>query len=130
MDWEAPNLPEWGNPQSRCLLESPFVRFAVDVTACWRPQRVGMLTVAVELSKALVANRGKDEITLLGSRERPASLADLKCEAVLSPYRHELALKLRWLPAAVPPLGGAAVPYPDWPPPPLRPTYAPPAARV
>src|SRR5260370_41051427 len=128
MDWEAPNLPEWGNPQSRCLLESPFVRFAVDVTACWRPQRVGMLTVAVELSKALVANRGKDEITLLCSRERPASLADLKCEAVLSPYRHELALKLRWLPAVEPQLERDAILYPYWPSPPLRHTDAPPAA--
>ena len=41
-----------------------------------------MLTVAVELAKALVANRGKDEITLLCSRERPAALTDL--ESVVS----------------------------------------------
>src|SRR4030081_1869303 len=73
-------------------------RFAIDVTACWRPQRVGMLTVAVELAKAIVAHKGSDEITLLCSRERPAALADLKCEAVMSPYRHEVALKTRWLP--------------------------------
>ena len=52
-------------------------RFAIDVTACWRPQRVGMLTVAVELSKALVAGRNGDEFTLLCSRERPAALTDL-----------------------------------------------------
>jgi glycosyltransferase involved in cell wall biosynthesis len=104
------------------------VRFAVDVTACWRPQRVGMLTVAVELSKALVANRGKDEITLLCSRERPASLADLKCEAVLSQYRHELALKTRWLPAVEPQLDADAILYPYWPSPPFRHKDAPPAA--
>ncbi|OLE72042.1 MAG: hypothetical protein AUG05_06700 [Actinobacteria bacterium 13_1_20CM_2_66_18] len=71
------------------------MRFAIDVTACWRPQRVGMVTVAVELSRALVANRGQDEFVLLCSRERPASLADLDCEAVLAPYRHELVLKSR-----------------------------------
>ena len=104
------------------------MRFAVDVTACWRPQRVGMLTVAVELSKALVAHRGTDDITLLCSRERPAGLADLKCEAVLSPYRHELALKTRWLPAIEPLLGGDAILYPYWPSPPFRRTGAPPAA--
>ena len=73
-------------------------RFAIDVTACWRPRRVGMLTVAVELSKALVEHKGKDDITLLCSRERPAALAGLECEAVLSPYRHELVVKTRWLP--------------------------------
>ena len=104
------------------------MRFAVDVTACWRPQRVGMLTVAVELSKALVANKGKDEITLLCSRERPAALADLKCEAVLSPYRHELVLKTRWLPAVEPQLDCDAILYPYWPSPPFRQADAPPAA--
>ena len=104
------------------------MRFAVDVTACWRPQRVGMLTVAIELSKALVANQGKDGITLLCSRERPAALADLKCEAVLSPYRHELALKMRWLPTVEPQLGCDAVLYPYWPSPPFRHVDAPPAA--
>src|SRR6202165_3493823 len=87
-----------------------------------------MLTVAVELSKALVADRGKDEITLLCSRERPASLADLKCEAVLSPYRHELALKMRWLPAVERQLDAAAILYPYWPAPPFRHADAPPAA--
>ncbi|MEA2655909.1 MAG: hypothetical protein QOI23_1274, partial [Chloroflexota bacterium] len=75
-----------------------MARFAIDVTACWRPQRVGMLTVAVELARALVAARGEDQFTLLCSRERPPALAGLDCEAVLSPYRHELVLKTRWLP--------------------------------
>jgi glycosyltransferase involved in cell wall biosynthesis len=87
-----------------------------------------MLTVAVELSKALVANSGKDQITLLCSRERPAALADLKCEAVLSPYRHEVALKMRWLPTVEPQLDCDAILYPYWPSPPFRHPDAPPAA--
>ena len=105
-----------------------MARFAIDVTACWRPQRVGMLTVAVELTRALVANRGADEFTLLCSRERPASLAGLDCEAVLSPYRHEIALKTRWLPAIESHLGCDAILYPYWPSPPFRRAGAPPAA--
>lgn len=103
-------------------------RFAIDVTACWRPRRVGMLTVAVELSKALVAHQGKDEFTLLCSRERPAALADLECEAVLSPYRHELALKTGWLPTVESQLECDAILYPFWPSPPFRHRDAPPAA--
>jgi glycosyltransferase involved in cell wall biosynthesis len=105
-----------------------MARFAIDVTACWRPKRVGMLTVAVELTRALVANRGEDEFTLLCSRERPASLAGLDCEAVLSPYRHEIALKTRWLPAIEPQLDCDAILYPYWPSPPFRRHGAPPAA--
>jgi glycosyltransferase involved in cell wall biosynthesis len=103
-------------------------RFAIDVTACWRPRRVGMLTVAIELSKALISNQGKDDFTLLCSRERPAALEGLKCEAVLSPYRHELALKTRWLPTVEPELGCDAILYPYWPSPPFRRSGAPPAA--
>lgn len=105
-----------------------MARFAIDVTACWRPQRVGMLTVAVELTRALVAERGEDEFTLLCSRERPAALAGLDCEAVLSPYRHEVALKTRWLPAIEPQLECDAILYPYWPSPPFRRRGAPPAA--
>jgi glycosyltransferase involved in cell wall biosynthesis len=103
-------------------------RFAIDVTACWRPQRVGMLTVAVELARALVAGRGADDFTLLCSRERPPTLADLECEAVLAPYRHELVLKARWLPMVEPQLGCNAILYPYWPSPPRRRRGAPPAA--
>ena len=103
-------------------------RFAIDVTACWRPQRVGMLTVAVELSRALVAGRGADSFTLLCSRERPPALADLECEAVLAPYRHEVVLKARWIPMVEPQLGCAAILYPYWPSPPRRRRGAPPAA--
>jgi glycosyltransferase involved in cell wall biosynthesis len=110
------------------LLESFFVRFAIDVTACWRPQRVGMTTVAIELSKAIVARKAKDEITLLCSRERPAALEGLNCEAVLSPYRHELAQKARWLRTVESRLECDAILYPYWPSPPFRRHDAPPAA--
>src|SRR5947209_2485248 len=105
-----------------------MARFAIDVTACWRPQRVGMLTVAVELSRALVAAAKSDEIVLVCSRERPAALRDLECAAVFSPYRHELAIKTRWLPAVEPLLEADAILYPYWPSPPFRRTGAPPAA--
>lgn len=104
------------------------MRFAIDVTACWRPQRVGMLTVAVELSKAIARHRGKDELTLLCSRERPPDLAGLDAEAVLSPYRHEVLLKTRWIPRVEPELGCDAILYPYWPSPPFRAAGAPPAA--
>src|SRR5437879_9833548 len=87
-----------------------------------------MVTVAVELSRALVANRGQDEFVLLCSREQPASLADLDCEAVLAPYRHELVLKSRWLPTVEPQLECDAILYPYWPSPPFRRPGAPPAA--
>jgi glycosyltransferase involved in cell wall biosynthesis len=87
-----------------------------------------MVTVAIELSKALVAQRGKDEITMLCSRERPAQLEGLDCEAVFAPYRHELLLKTRWLPFVEPLLDCDAVLYPYWPSPPFRRPNAPPAA--
>src|SRR4030081_1124195 len=112
----APPPRQAGRERSPLQVDFSTVgRFAVDVTACWRPQRVGMLTVAVELSKALVAKQGKDSITLLCSRERPAALEGLRCEAVLSPYRHELALKMRWLPNVEAHLGCDAILYPYWP---------------
>jgi len=87
-----------------------------------------MVTVATELARALVAERDGDAYTLLCSRERPPSLADLDCDAVLAPYRHELALKLRWLPAVEGRLGGDAILYPYWPSPPRRQSGAPPVA--
>jgi len=103
-------------------------RFAIDLTACWRPQRVGMLTVSTELAKALVSARDRDDFTLLCSRERPAGLDVLDCEAVLAPYRNEVALKARWLPAVETQLGLDAILYPYWPSPPRRRKGAPPAA--
>ncbi|HEX2646138.1 MAG TPA: glycosyltransferase, partial [Candidatus Dormibacteraeota bacterium] len=103
------------------------MRFAVDVTACWRPQRVGMLTVAIELTRALIEHRGADEFVLLCSRERPSPLEGLECEAFFSRYRHEVALKMRWLPAVEPLLECDAILYPYWPSPPIRRRGAPPA---
>lgn len=105
-----------------------MARFAIDLTATWRPQRVGMITVATELAKALIANRGKDKYTILCSRERPPELEGLDCEAVFAPYRHEVPLKTRWIPAIEPQLGCDAILYPYWPSPPLRRAGAPPAA--
>src|ERR1700680_1718677 len=87
-----------------------------------------MITVAIELSKALVARREKDHIVLLCSRERPQALDGLDCEAVLSPYRHEVNLKMHWLPAVEPKLESDAILYPYWPSPPFRRHDAPPAA--
>jgi glycosyltransferase involved in cell wall biosynthesis len=86
-----------------------------------------MLTVAVELSRALVELRTHDRFVLLCSRERPASLDGLDCEAVLAPYRHELVLKSRWLPTVEPQLESDAILYPYWPSPPFRRHGAPPA---
>ena len=110
-----------------CVYSQDVGRFAIDVTACWRPQRVGMLTVAVELTRALVKAGAHDRFVLLCSRERPASLQDLDCDAVLAPYRHELALKSRWIPAIEPQLESDAILYPYWPSPPMRRHGAPPA---
>ena len=86
-----------------------------------------MTTVTVELARALVAGRGADEFTLLCSRERPAALEGLDCEAVLSRYRHELALKALWLPTGETQLECDAILYPYWPSPPRRRVGAPPA---
>jgi glycosyltransferase involved in cell wall biosynthesis len=47
---------------------------------------------------------------------------------VLAPYRHELPLKLRWLPVVEAEVGGDAILYPYWPSPPRRRSGAPPAA--
>ncbi len=123
---EAPG--DEGKTSGFSLIFVFVARFAIDVTACWRPRRVGMLTVVVELTKALVAGRGGDEFTLLCSRERPPALAALDCEAVLSPYRHEVALKALWLPTVETQLECDAILYPYWPSPPRRRAGAPPAA--
>ena len=86
-----------------------------------------MLTVAVELTRALGEQKSGDEFVLLCSRERPESLRDVPAEAVLSPYRHELVLKSRWIPVVEPQLECDAILYPYWPSPPLRRHGAPPA---
>lgn len=102
-------------------------RFAIDVTACWRPQRVGMSTVAIELSKALVRAAPDDRFVLLCSRERPAALEGLDCEAFFAASRNELMLKATWLPAMEPQIDCDAILYPYWPSPPFRREGAPPA---
>ena len=86
-----------------------------------------MLTVAVELSRALVHAGSDDRFALLCSRERPAGLEGLDCDAFFAPYRHELALKSRWIPAIEPLLECDAILYPYWPSPPFRRAGAPPA---
>ena len=87
-----------------------------------------MLTVATEIARALVEHRSADEFVLLCSRERPPALRGLDCEAVLSPYRHEVVLKSTWLPNIEPRLEADAILYPYWPSPPRRRHDAPPAA--
>src|SRR5438094_8926150 len=87
-----------------------------------------MLTVAVELSRALVEGSSGDRFILLCSRDRPVSLRVLDCEAVLAPYRHELVMKARWLPVVEPQLETDAILYPYWPSPRFRHAGAPPAA--
>ncbi len=87
-----------------------------------------MLTVAVELSRALITSSRKDEFVLLCSRERPASLDGLRADAVLAPYRHEVVLKTRWIPSIESQLESDAILYPYWPSPPIRRPDAPPAA--
>ena len=86
-----------------------------------------MLTVAVELARALVGLNSGDEFVLLCSRERPDALRGLRCEAFFSPYRHELLLKWRWIPLVEPQLECDAILYPYWPSPPFRRPGAPPA---
>ncbi|HEX6489211.1 MAG TPA: glycosyltransferase family 1 protein [Candidatus Dormibacteraeota bacterium] len=94
----------------------------VDLTACWRP-RVGMVTVAVELTRALAA-RGVP-LLIFCSRQRVPGFEGHP--AVISTHRHELANKLLWLPAVEADAGVDAMLYPYWPPPPRRRRNAPPA---
>src|SRR5256886_4818252 len=87
-----------------------------------------MLTVAVELSRALVEHASGDKFVSLGGGERPESLQEFDGEAVFSPYGHEWVMKSRWLPAVEPQLEADAILYPYWPSPPFRRAGAPPAA--
>ena len=87
-----------------------------------------MLTVAVELARALVADAQGDEYVLLCSRERPQWVEDLAAEAVFAPYRHELVLKAGWIPTVETQLDADAILYPYWPSPPFRRAGAPPSA--
>ena len=86
-----------------------------------------MVTLAVELARAIVATSGPDSVVLFSSRERVAGLPPAP-RAVLSPHRGELLNKLRWLPAVESLAGLDAMLYPYWPSPPRRRRGAPPAA--
>lgn len=79
-----------------------------------------MVTASLELTHELIAQRGARELTVFVSREPPAGLDEAGCEVRLSPYRHEIANKLRWLPGAEADAGLDGILYPYWPPPPLR----------
>jgi glycosyltransferase involved in cell wall biosynthesis len=101
-------------------------RVGIDLTACWRP-RVGMVTLSLELSRAMVEVAGADRsFTLFCSGQRPEGMTPA-VPAVLSPHRHELANKLLWLPAVEPQAGLDVMFYPYWPPSPRRRRGAPPA---
>jgi glycosyltransferase involved in cell wall biosynthesis len=103
------------------------VRFGIDLTACWRP-RVGMVTLSLELTAAIVEQLDPgEEIVVFASRERPGGMELLRGTFVLSPYRHELMNKLRWLPVVEAQSGLDAILYPYWPSPPRRRRSAPPA---
>jgi glycosyltransferase involved in cell wall biosynthesis len=84
-----------------------------------------MVTLALQLTAHLL-NLGSHRYTLFCSRERPAGLESVPCRAVLSPYRHELANKLRWLPSVEAEAELDAMFYPYWPCPPWRRGDAPP----
>jgi glycosyltransferase involved in cell wall biosynthesis len=101
-------------------------RIGIDLTACWRP-RVGMQTLSLELTRAMIDQGAERRFTLFCSRTRPEGFESLPARAVLSPYRHEMANKLRWLPAVEAEADLDVMLYPYWPSPPLRRGAAPPA---
>ena len=103
------------------------MRFGIDLTACWRA-RIGMVTLALDLTQALLRAAPEDEWVLFASGERPAGLDAGGAGFVLSPHRHEVANKLLWLPAVEADAGLDAILYPYWPSPPRRRPGAPPAA--
>src|SRR5919197_1864550 len=104
------------------------LQLGVDLTACWRP-RVGMMTVALELTLELLKQAtDRCRLTLFCSRERPLGLESASARFVLSPWRHEVLNKLRWLPAVEADAVHDAMLYPYWPAPPRRRAGAPPAA--
>jgi len=76
-----------------------LARVGVDLTACWR-QRIGMVTVALGLTRHMLRSAGERRLVLFASRERPDGFEQADAEFVLSPYRHEVLNKLVWLPPA------------------------------
>ncbi len=83
-----------------------------------------MVTLSLELTRALLAQAGSQEWVLLGSRER---IEGLDAPFMLSPHRHEVLNKLLWMPVVERSLGADAILYPYWPSPPRRQRGAPPA---
>ena len=102
-------------------------RYGVDLTACWRP-RVGMVTLAVELTRALVQAGERRRFVLFCSRARPSEPDLPDAEAVISPYRDERLNKLVWLRRVEAETELAAILYPYWPSPAFRNAAAPAAA--
>ena len=88
-----------------------------------------MVTLAVELTQALLrASPPGDRFVLFASRDRPPGFEKAEADFVLSPHRHEVANKLRWLREVEAGAGLDAILYPYWPSPPRRRAGAPPAA--
>jgi len=85
-----------------------------------------MSTVALELTRAMLAAGRSDGWTLFFSRKRLAGFDS--AQAVPSPSRQEVANKLRWLPSVEAGAHLDAILYPYWPSPPWRSRGAPPAA--
>lgn len=109
-------------------------RLGVDLTACWR-DRIGMVTFALGVTEGLLKVDPELSLTLFCSRERPPALRiapedEHRVGALLSPLRHEVPQKLRWLPGAEAETELDAVLYPYWPPPPRRRRDAPPAVTM
>jgi len=87
-----------------------------------------MVTLSLELTAAIIEQLAPDdEIVVFASRDRPAGMEAARATFVLSPYRHELMNKLRWLPVVEAQAGLEAILYPYWPSPPRRRRGAPPA---
>jgi glycosyltransferase involved in cell wall biosynthesis len=87
-----------------------------------------MVTLTIGLTRELI--KADRQFTLFCSGERPPGLECGSCFAALSPYRHEVLNKLRWLPAVEASAGLDAMLYPYWPCPPRRRRGAPPAVMV
>ena len=83
-----------------------------------------MVTASLELARAMAAPEPA-RLVVLASGRRPPGFEG--APAILSPYRHELANKLAWIPLVEASAGLSAIVYPYWPSPPVRRRDAPPA---
>ncbi|MGH7870267.1 MAG: glycosyltransferase family 4 protein, partial [Candidatus Dormibacteraceae bacterium] len=88
--------------------------------------RVGMVTVAVELTRALLSwGEVGHRFTLLCSDGCPSQLESWSPAIISSPSHHEMFNKLAWLPSVEASLGADLMFYPYWPAPPWRSGKAP-----